>query len=673
MGELIIANTPFPVDWDKFVNWHESGWNATIPDCVRAGDIATTCTGPTPFSPKAKNRSVKRFSTRPALRRYGMNPPLEAAQAVIRQFVIHHDGLMNAAQCFHVLQNERGLSCHFLIDNDGTIYQTLDLAYCGFHASEFNPISIGVELANRGDANGPIGKFKEFYRNTPWYAKRPTKPIQIHGSKILAYDFTPEQYAALSGLARTLTRVLPNLPVEYPQDLPGHASTTVLPNAMSYAGYIGHYHLTQRKWDPGPFDFKEFCRKLRGNNCFPLWTGANAKTADPNLRPEIPREPDELSKRAGELYDANEKRADGGFFPVGPWGDSRLWHGGIHIPGQKGALVFAPFAGRVVAARMGKESAVGSVNFVLLRHDMSIGPTSGRFYSLYMHLHDELKEATPLPSWMTNASWTVQAQKMKGEVALVDVPVEAGEVIGRFGSAGPTVDGDDLRKAQIHWSLFAADPVFSELDDTGFWTVIDGSEGGRFCDSSVVLQPIDTAPADGLLSRRELLDFFSSNSDRAGMQRLITYHVSEWSPEPNWSESLRVPADFRAVDPKEIDALVDEQITPGLWWTSEVAQHCKLPADAHVYHYHPVTFVRWINDRILVSEIDVQKTATKVDESQTSTVTGMTSDLGEDSDASGTDMISDRDLDPQGYDKRIENRHLIEGYLGEEMLDEEAP
>ena len=27
-----------------------------------------------------------------------------------------------------VLQNERGLSCHFLLDNDGTIYQTLDLA-----------------------------------------------------------------------------------------------------------------------------------------------------------------------------------------------------------------------------------------------------------------------------------------------------------------------------------------------------------------------------------------------------------------------------------------------------------------------------------------------------------------------------------------------------------------
>jgi hypothetical protein len=48
----------------------------------------------------------------------------------------------------------------------------------------------------------------------------------------------------------------------------------------------------------------------------------------------------------------------------------------------------------------------------------------------------------------------------------------------------------------------------------------------------------------------------------------------------------------------------------------------------------------------------------------------MTSDLGEDSD--GADMVSEGDLDPEAYDKRIENRHLIEGYLGEELLDEEG-
>ena len=36
------------------------------------------------------------------------------------------------------------------------------------------------------------------------------------------------------------------------------------PATFSYSGYIGHYHLTAQKWDPGPFNFKDFCAKLRG-------------------------------------------------------------------------------------------------------------------------------------------------------------------------------------------------------------------------------------------------------------------------------------------------------------------------------------------------------------------------------------------------------------------------
>src|SRR5207249_2319794 len=101
-----------------------------------------------------------------------------------------------------------------------------------------------------------------------------------------------------------------------------------------------------------------------------------------------------------QLYKLNEARADGGFFPVGPWGESRLWHGGVHLVGQDRDPVFAPFPGRLVAARMGKTSAIGSQNFVLLKHDMALGRSKVPFYSLYMHLADELLEAKPV-EWMT--------------------------------------------------------------------------------------------------------------------------------------------------------------------------------------------------------------------------------------------------------------------------------
>lgn len=670
MGELIIANQRFHID-APLRNMYETGWDATIEACVPAGPgMATKCTGVTPFGEKAKNRGARRYSLRPALRRYGKNPPLDAVKAVLRQFVIHHDGLYDSAACWHVLQNERGLSCHFLVDNDGTIYQTLDLAYCGFHASEYNPISIGVELCNRGDAK----KEPHYYDDRRRYPHvRDRRPIAINGSKILAYDFTKPQYEAMSALARALAKLLPNIPLDYPQDAPGkQAWGTLAPNAWGFSGYIGHYHLTGRKWDPGPFDFKSFCEKLRGTLCFPLWTGQKMANTDPAQRPEIPENVDELLARTQELYDANEKRAEGGFFPVGPWGDARLWHGGVHVPGpSKGppALVYAPFPGRLVAARMGKGSGVGSVNFVLLRHDMAIGSASARFYSLFMHLHDELREAQPVPAWMGKDGWKKAAKK--GEVVLLDEPIEAGEVIGRIGKAGPVVEDDDLMRPQMHFEIFSEEPLFGDIEGAD-WRMFDGRDGGRFCTDPEILGAIDQDRKDGKLSRRELVDFYGGSGDRQTMRKYVTYHVSEWHPEPSWTESLALVRDYTdTMSPEEIAQLVDEQITPGLWWTEAVAEHARLPADGLVYHYHPITFVQWVNEKILETAADPANQVT-IDPNDTAEVTGMSSDLGESDGSADLDhtMVSETDLDPDANDQKIENRHLIEGYDGETALDE---
>ena len=114
---------------------------------------------------------------------------------------------------------------------------------------------------------------------------------------------------------------LPNLPAEFPQTSPGVQSWETLPMSASFgfSGYIGHYHLTNQKWDPGPFDFKDFCRKLRGSLCFPVFPKDDSKQLA-NAQPTIPQQPDDLKDAVNELYKANEARADGGFFPIGPWG-----------------------------------------------------------------------------------------------------------------------------------------------------------------------------------------------------------------------------------------------------------------------------------------------------------------------------------------------------------------
>ena len=648
-GNLIIANQTIHVD-APIVNFLEPPfWNAKSKVCI------PTATDPSPICKPGKDGMVpygnlpipytQRYTTRPLLRRYGENPPMDAVKAVIKQFVIHHDGCSSSDMCFAVLQNERGLSCHFLIDNDGTIYQTIDLALAAYHAAEWNFGSIGVELCNRGDAK----KEPEYYSGGKHGPKRDVKACKINGHTFLAFDYTPAQYDALARLSRALTRLLPNIPPEYPQSSPGVQNWDTMPQAasFSFSGYIGHYHLTGQKWDPGPFDFSDFCRKLRGAFCFPIATKENK--ASP--QPRVPQQPSDLKDMTEELFKANEVRADGGFFPVGPWGEARLWHGGVHVAGKTDQPVFAPFPGRLIAARMGANSPVGSVNFALLRHDMSLGASKVQFYSLYMHLADELAPSDGKPvDWITKDGWKKDGKP--GAVVLLDEPIEAGAVIGRVGKAGP----GDLSRAQIHIEFMSSSELFTGVPSSP-WEVVDGTSGGRFCDSPKINDIID-ANKDGILSRQELASFYAGGGG-AQTHFLVTYHVSEWTAEPTWSEALVVPKDFKAMKPADIQALVDEQITPGLWWDARVATHCKLPLDGVVYHYHPVAFLGWFNQQMLDAAAQ-QPAGGQANASQATEVPpGITDDFG---DKNGTSMRSGEDVADDPCNKQLGLNELVQGF-----------
>jgi N-acetyl-anhydromuramyl-L-alanine amidase AmpD len=644
-GNLIIAGETFKVD-APVINFREPPfWDATKEVCIpTATDPAPQCKpGGVPYG-NLPRPYAKRYSTRPMLRRYGNNPPIDAVKSVIRQFVLHHDGCSSADMCFAVLQNERGLSCHFLIDNDGTIYQTIDLALMAYHAAEWNTSSIGVEFCNRGDAK----KEPDYYGNGRRGPTRDVKPCKINGHTILAFDYTPAQYEAFIKLARALQRLLPNLPAEFPQSSAGVQSWDTMPTSASFgfSGYIGHYHLTNQKWDPGPFDFKDFCRKLRGAFCFPVFPKDEPKKEDD--KPRVPEQIDELKAQTAELYKANEARADGGFFPVGPWGETRLWHGGVHLTAKKDASVFAPFPGRLVAARMGPPSSVGSTNFVLLRHDMSLGTSRVQFYSLYMHVADETKADKPL-------EWLAKSEKWKtdykpGKVVELDEPIEAGALIARVGTAGPA----ELARPQVHVEFFSTSELFTDIPGSP-WTGVDGTAGGRFCEAAEINDNIDT-DKDGLLSKPELSSFYSGGGGTQ-MRFLVTLHVSEWTAEPSWADALRVPKDFKKLKPAEIDALVAEQITPGLWWDARVAAHCRLPLDGVVYHYHPVSFVGWFNQQLLDAAASAGPGANIADAQEVPK--GITDDFG---DVDGTSMRSSADISEDPCNQKLTLQDLVQGF-----------
>ncbi|MDB4967203.1 MAG: N-acetylmuramyl-L-alanine amidase, negative regulator of AmpC, AmpD, partial [Myxococcales bacterium] len=263
-----------------------------------------------PFAP-AKGMAGISQRWRPR-RLTGGDRGLERLKQIVRQFVVHHDGCQDSRTCFHVLHNERGLSVHFLIDNDGTIFQTLDLLDCAFQAAGVNEISVGVELANRGDAM----RFPNDY-----HGKRDKLTCRINGHQFLAYAYTPAQMASMISIGKTLARIFPNLPQVYP--LGGDADQswgTLRGDVREYAGYLGHYHVTDQKWDPGPFDFKFFASKIRGRMVFPVVLSGD--------KPDVPDEPDKAEEIAASLFENNENEGEGGYYPVGPYGQSRLWHGG---------------------------------------------------------------------------------------------------------------------------------------------------------------------------------------------------------------------------------------------------------------------------------------------------------------------------------------------------------
>jgi N-acetylmuramoyl-L-alanine amidase len=211
----------------------------------------------------------------------------EALERLIDLFVLHYDACGTSQSCFRVLR-ERGLSVHFLLDVDGTIYQTLDLRDQAWHATAANPRSIGIEIANVGAFAPGKSALDAWYESDPGgtrvtpaklegqgvrtsgFVARPARPErirgEIQGATYEQYDFTPEQYESLVTLTVTLCRTFPALKPEAPRDARGRVRSDALDadELVSFHGILGHEHVARRKIDPGPaFDWERFLADVR--------------------------------------------------------------------------------------------------------------------------------------------------------------------------------------------------------------------------------------------------------------------------------------------------------------------------------------------------------------------------------------------------------------------------
>ena len=278
-GELIHSGT-------RVVLWSDpGGYDAYRPHCFFEPDVR---------SPSRNADCIARYGS------WRRDLPAEVTErvrtrgwtvddlaATVSQVVIHFDACGTSKHCFEVLHDIRGLSCHFLIDLDGTVYQTLDVKERAWHAAQANDRSVGIEISN-------VGAFADLTELAAWYKPdsdgvrivvpdelrgrlaadavfRPRHDELVHGRvqehELLQYDFTEAQYRSLEKLLVTLCRVLPRIRGRVPRDSNGEVLSRAFDSdeeLHAFEGLIGHSHVTKRKVDPGPaFDWDRVVNALR--------------------------------------------------------------------------------------------------------------------------------------------------------------------------------------------------------------------------------------------------------------------------------------------------------------------------------------------------------------------------------------------------------------------------
>ena len=203
--------------------------------------------------------SGRRYKSRLAL---GGTPDLAKLKTVVWQFALHHSGLYRSRDTYETLQ-QRGLSVHFICDDDGTLYQCLDVRERAYHIGTNNAMSVGIEIDSRAAAGQHPDAYDEAHQRKYKVGPRRVVTDTIHGMKMKGFDYSDAQYATLIKLSKVLIGIFPLIQPDFARDASGNIIKTELANPQKYRGFICHYQVTRKKIDPISFDFNRFLGGIR--------------------------------------------------------------------------------------------------------------------------------------------------------------------------------------------------------------------------------------------------------------------------------------------------------------------------------------------------------------------------------------------------------------------------
>jgi len=328
------------------------------------------------------------------------------------------------------------------------------------------------------------------------------------------------------------------------------------------------------------------------------------------------------------------------------WG---FWHGGMHFELDAAAPIYALACGQIVAARLGpaagplaradSASPHASALFVLLRHEVFFQRGGGgdridynqepaRVYSLYMHLGlpDTLSYNSVVssnPTWLNRviaikkeydlgqafhaanpapaAQWAPHVTRWARQQPVFDqliADLQAGNIV-RFPEGEDAIGvalGDflgfaghlDTGSTGIHLEVFSADqindPWFEAVDKSGaasrpFHDEQNLDDVTGFIGSHI------SAPAKGA-SPTDIYRALPFEEKASSFQKIALRSKSEWAlkasdfPDGGWDLAK--------------DLMWWDQIVPGMNGDLSDARD-QLPANAVVWHYHPIGFLHWLN------------------------------------------------------------------------------
>ncbi len=215
---------------------------------------------------KSKGKIVEVSGKRYSKRKLVTNVSFEQLKKTVTQFFLHHDGLYRARDTFNVLHNQRRLSVHFLLDDDGTIYQTLDLKEKAWHGGKNNAKSVGIEIASRADSRRFPDAYDEAHQKKYNVGPRKIRQDKVQGLIFHGYEYNDKQYSALTCLAIVLLQIFPNMGNDFPRTSSGKIIKSIIKKPLKHSGFICHYNTSKSKWDPTSFDHDRFLHGVWDQN-----------------------------------------------------------------------------------------------------------------------------------------------------------------------------------------------------------------------------------------------------------------------------------------------------------------------------------------------------------------------------------------------------------------------